>query len=90
MKQESLQKQQILGLGQGKYKMSLEHLVVLGGKEALLSKVWGVSDSHLKDRIWKEKNSNFSNRRNLADTTLTNSLRLTSPAIYIVIMESLI
>lgn len=72
MKQESLEKELILGLGQGKFKMSLEHLVVLESKEVLKCLKCGADVViHLTDRIWKWNWSNFSNRRKLADPTLT-------------------
>ena len=47
--------------------MSLEDLVVLESKEVLKSVQSGVST----DIIWREKNSNFSNKKNMADLILT-------------------
>lgn len=59
MKQEYLKQQPSLGLGQGKHKMSLQHVVVLKMKEvSSVQSVDGLCDSHLTDKVWKKKDSN--------------------------------
>ena len=72
MTQEYLKKQPSPGLGQGKHKMNLSHVVVLNIKGvSSVQSVDGLCDSHLTDKIWRKEDSNLRNRRNLADTPFT-------------------